>query len=66
MRRIEIEPRILRKVLAETYLGSPLLLEQLVKTGEVRPLPNSGKLQLFDRKDLDAAIDRVKIHGMKG
>lgn len=65
MRKIEIEPRVLRRSTAELYVGSPDLLERMVQVGELKPLPSKGKLCLFDRRDIDAATDRMKIHGLK-
>lgn len=62
--RKEIEPRVLRRQLAEDYLGGAAMLERLIAAGEVQPLKAGGKLLLFDRRDLDAAVDRVKVRGI--
>jgi len=66
---VAISPRLLRRAQAATYLGiSPAQLDLLRARGEIRPVPvpsdrspnGQSRIPLYDRLDLDAAINRWK------
>ena len=63
MKTVELEPRIIRKAVAETYVGGPAVLTALQVRGFVKAFPSAGKLVLFDRRKLDLALDRWEIEG---
>lgn len=62
--RIIIKPqRVLSADDAADYVGGPENFQRLKKAGWIVPLKGKPKGMDYDIKDLDVAIDRVKIEG---
>jgi hypothetical protein len=67
-----IAPRLLRRCAAADYLGlSGAYLDQLRAQGLVRPVPlpaargaGAVRIPLFDIRDLDQLIDKLKAGGL--
>jgi hypothetical protein len=55
-----VPKRLYTKEEAGIYLGYPALLDRLVQAGWLKPLPKSGKFELYDCEDMDACITRLK------
>lgn len=53
---MEMLPRLLRSEEAEDYVGGDVMLREL----GVRPLKQRKGLTIYDRVDLDKAIDNLK------
>jgi hypothetical protein len=60
---LTLQPRLLRKDDAETYVGGRRNLEALRKAKWIKPVVQHNCNTTFDRHDLDLAIDRAKIEG---
>jgi excisionase family DNA binding protein len=55
-------PRLLAKVDAGRYLGvSPRTIEALVAARRLQAVKLLGRKALYDRADLDALVDQVKL-----
>jgi len=60
---LTIQPRLLRKDDAETYVGGRRNLEALRKVGWIKPLIQHKSNTTFDRIKLDQVIDRADLEG---
>jgi hypothetical protein len=54
-------PRLLNKRDAEDYVCGYTMLKQLCDRWGLRPIEKGNKLTVYDRHDLDAAIERKKM-----
>ena len=54
-------PRLLISRDAEDYVAGGTMLKQLCEKWGLRPIEKGHKLTIYDRFDLDAAIERKKI-----
>jgi len=55
--------RILDNAAAADYVGGQTNLNTLHSAGYVRPWKQNNKVTQWDVRDLDTAIDRVKLEG---
>lgn len=60
---LHFQPRLLRKEDAEAYVGGRGNLETLCKRLGLVPLVQHSRNTSFDVRDIDAAIDKAKVHG---
>jgi len=56
-------PRVMKRELAAVYVGGPEALKELEAAGMVEPVRRTKRSAAYDRKDLDAAIDRARADG---
>lgn len=62
MNLIAAWPRMMRRDLAEEYVGGGTMLFELEEKKLVSPAVQRNRLTLYDRAELDAACDAVKKH----
>jgi hypothetical protein len=55
--------RLLRPPEAAKYVGGEQVLAKLKEWGWLRPLVERKRLTVYDRCDLDAAVDRLALDG---
>ncbi|MBE2178908.1 MAG: hypothetical protein IAE97_00345 [Chthoniobacterales bacterium] len=56
-------PRIMKSNEARAYVGGRLNLERLQAAGWVTPLGGKQRAMDYDRNQIDAALDRVRLTG---
>jgi len=60
---VQLIPRLMRKPIAEAYVGGQQNLKAFVRCGWVKPLICHKSNTSYDIRDLDLAIDRLKVEG---
>lgn len=53
-------PRLVRRKVAEVYVGGAVVLQELEEEGLVQPARQTARSALYDSRDLDAAVDAAR------
>jgi hypothetical protein len=60
---IQFPPRLMRKPIAEAYVGGQQNLKAFVRRRWLKPLICHKSNTSYDIRDLDIAVDRLKVEG---
>ena len=60
-RSVALLPRLMDTRSTEDYCCGPTMLKQLIEQWGLRPIEKGHRLTVYDRVDVDAAIERKKI-----
>ena len=60
-RIIALLPRLMDTRSTEDYCCGPTMVKQLIEQWGLRPIEKGNRLTVYDRVDVDAAIERKKM-----